>query len=93
MSTARQDIPGLEEAPLSRPVRRRHALGLPAGSVRALLAFMVLAVLWLLALYGLTPSGQVPLTFIYLQYVMILILAHFFAARWCCRGRRRSGRG
>jgi len=62
------------------PQYRRHALGLPAGSVRALLAFMVLIVLWLLALYGVTPDGKVPLAFMYLQYVMILILAHFFAA-------------
>jgi hypothetical protein len=62
------------------PQFRRHALGLPAGSVRALLAFLVLAVLWLLALYGLTPEGKVPVAYVYLQYLMILILAHFFAA-------------
>jgi len=59
---------------------------MPAGSVRALLAFMVLACLWLLALYGAakapdgTVTNKVPFAFIYLQYVMILIVAHFFVA-------------
>jgi hypothetical protein len=73
-------IPAIDSASPPAPRIRRHALGLPAGSVRALLAFMVLGVLWLLALYGMTPNGQIPVAFVYLQYVMILILAHFFAA-------------
>jgi len=74
------------------PQYRRHALGLPAGSVRALLAFMVLGVLWLLALYGMTPNGQIPVAFVYLQYVMILILAHFFAAHGNTIGKHVSPR-
>jgi hypothetical protein len=87
-------IPGLDPAatPSAAPRYRRHALGLPAGSVRALLAFMVLAVLWLLALYGLTSEGKVPLAFVYLQYVMILILAHFFAAHGNTIGKHVSAR-
>ncbi len=57
----------------------RHALNLPAGSVRALLALGVLAVLWGIALsYG--PETKLPLVFIYLQYLMVLILTHFFTA-------------
>lgn len=85
-------IPGLDPAATApaAPRHRRHALGLPAGSVRALLAFLVLAVLWLLALYGLTDKGEIPLAFIYLQYVMILILAHFFAAHGSTIGRHVS---
>jgi hypothetical protein len=63
----------------------RHALGLPAGSIRALLAFGVLAYLWLLALgpaYEGKPPTQVklPLAFVYLQILMVLVLASFFAA-------------
>jgi hypothetical protein len=77
-------------AGVAAPTYRRHALGLPAGSVRALLAFMVLVVLWLLALYGMTPDGKIPVAFIYLQYVMILILAHFFAAHGNTIGRHIS---
>jgi hypothetical protein len=63
----------------------RHALGLPAGSIRALLAFGVLAYLWLLALrplYEGKPPAEVklPLAFVYLQILMVLVLASFFAA-------------
>src|SRR5262245_49493836 len=64
----------------------RHALGLPAGSVRALLAFGALIYLWILVL---SPGrdGEGPLAareasqaFIYLQFLMVLILAHYFTA-------------
>ena len=63
---------------------RRHALGLPAGSVRALLALGVLGLAWAIVLryhYG-TPLTEktLPLAFVYLQFLMVLILAHFFAA-------------
>jgi hypothetical protein len=84
-------IPGLDDHAVPAPRQyRRHALGLPAGSVRALLAFLVLGVLWLLALYATTPEGRIPLDFIYLQYVIILILAHFFAAHGNTIGRHVS---
>jgi len=65
---------------------RRHALGLPAGSIRALLALSVLGLLWLLALQPLPGHGQslgeiqLPTVFMNLQILMILILAHFFAS-------------
>ena len=64
----------------------RHALGLPAGSIRALLALSVLGLLWLLALRPMPGAEkpavavQLPSVFIYLQMLMVLILAHFFAA-------------
>jgi hypothetical protein len=64
----------------------RHALGLPAGSVRALLAFGVLAYLWILVLApgpegkGLLAQQQASQAFIYLQFLMVLIIAHFFTA-------------
>ncbi len=83
--------------PTAPPRHPRHALGLPAGSIRAILAFMVLAVLWLLALFANRAAGEtyaltlpLPLAFIYLQYVMILILAHFFAAHGNTIGRHIS---
>jgi hypothetical protein len=64
---------------------RRHALGLPAGSVRALLALSVLALLWTIVLrydFGEEPLSKatLPMPFVYLQFLMILILAHFFAS-------------
>ncbi len=69
----------------------RHALGLPAGSIRALLALSVLGLLWLLVLCplpGQAETGEnlkvgqykVGLVYCYLQILMLLILAHFFTA-------------
>jgi hypothetical protein len=63
----------------------RHALGLPAGSVRALLAMGVLGLMWALVLrYDNvdTPiqDRKLPLPFIYLQFQMVLMIAHFFSA-------------
>ncbi|MBI1917471.1 MAG: hypothetical protein HYS12_22455 [Planctomycetes bacterium] len=55
----------------------RHALGLPAGSIRALLGLGVLGLLWGLALKF---PHKLPLSFIYLLFLMLLILAHYFAA-------------
>lgn len=70
------DIPGLSPG---RPVPvRRHPLGLPAGSVRALLTFMVLGVLWTLMLM---PSEQIgPRIPIYLYYLMFIAVVHYYAA-------------
>jgi hypothetical protein len=76
----------------SPSVPQRHALGLPAGSVRALLAFGVLGLSWLLVWrYGLLGE-KLPLEFIYLQYLGILILAHFFAAHGSTIGTHISTR-
>ncbi|GIW80943.1 MAG: hypothetical protein KatS3mg105_2750 [Gemmatales bacterium] len=57
--------------PLKSP--GRYAFGLPAGSVRALLAFLILGLVWALMIM----QRPVPL---YLQYVMFIILGHYFAA-------------
>jgi len=75
----------------------RHALGLPAGSIRAILAFAVLAMLWVIALRPLIRGQslaefQLPVEFVYLQIVMVLILAHFFAAHGGSIGPHTGGR-
>jgi hypothetical protein len=57
---------------------RRHPLGLPAGSVRALLAFMVFGIFWAMLLLPEDQAVPVPL---YLYYLMFLILGHYFAVR------------
>ncbi len=62
------------KAAAAQRVYLRHALGLPAGSVRALLGFMVMGLIWTLLLLG----RPVPL---YLQYLMFMILGHYFAVR------------
>ncbi len=58
---------------------QRHALGLPAGSIRALLALGILGLLWLfVGRYD--TEHKLPLEFIYLQFLMLLILASYFTA-------------
>src|SRR5262249_9990285 len=72
-------VPGLDDGAVRiQPRPERHALGLAAGSVRALLALGVLTLLWVVVLsnYG----GQLKPIYVYLQYLFVLILAHFFAA-------------
>ena len=56
--------------------RRMHALGLPAGSVRALLAVLVFATVWGMLLVR--PSQEVP---DYLSDLMFVIMGHYFATR------------
>src|SRR5262249_36987467 len=74
----------------------RHALGMPAGSVRALLAFAILIYLWVMALAttrdgaGLLAQKEAMTAFIYLQLVMVLILCHFVVAHGKTIGHRVS---
>ena len=67
--------PGLVIQPGARVPRQ--PLGLPAGSVRALLTFMILGLIWALLLLPEEKEVKIPL---YLYYLMFLILGHFFAA-------------
>jgi hypothetical protein len=87
----------LEPATAVPPSPARQALGLPAGSVRAMLALGVLGLSWMMAARGgleRLPDGQpvpIPRTLVYLQYVMVLILAHYFAAHGKTIGRAATG--
>src|SRR5262245_51752111 len=56
--------------------RREAALGLPHGSVRALLALMIAAGIWTWLL--LRPETIAPP---YLRDLMLIIMGHYFAAR------------
>jgi hypothetical protein len=87
--------------PEPTPGFMRHALGMPAGSVRAMLAFAILGYLWVMALgtdskgNGLLSQGEdtkVPATtaFIYLQLTMVLVLCHFVVAHGKSIGSRVS---
>jgi hypothetical protein len=74
----------------------RHALGMPAGSVRAMLALGILMYLWIMALA--TTQNNRPLldqrnatvSFIYLQLIMVLVLCHFLVAHGNTIGRHVS---
>jgi hypothetical protein len=61
--------------------RRIHALGLPSGSVRALLAVMIFATTW--GLLILRPSQEVP---DYLRDLLFVIMGHYFASRRAAAG-------
>ena len=60
--------------------RRLHALGLPAGSVRALLALLIFGTTW--GLLVVRPNQEVP---DYIRDLLFIIMGHYFAVR------RRSG--
>src|SRR5271165_795018 len=63
----------------SRPVvdwRRLHAFGLPAGSVRALLAILIFATTW--GLLIVKPNEEVP---DYVRDLLFIIMGHYFATR------------
>jgi hypothetical protein len=62
--------------------RRLHALGLPAGSIRGLLALLVFGTVW--GLLALRPMQEVP---DYLRDLLFIIMGHYFAVR------RRAGQG
>jgi hypothetical protein len=78
-------IPGLEPRP--RAARgRRHALGLPAGSIRALLALMIVGMICVLMLVS--PLQEKPIRIPpYLIYLLFMVLGHFYAAHGHSIGR------
>jgi hypothetical protein len=98
MSTtpAAHAIPGLDDSNRRVPPTvgdTRYPLGLPAGSVRAFLAFSVLGLLWALVLTYRSKEHPLPPIYPYLQFLMALILAHYFAAHGSSIGgpaRQRS---
>jgi len=75
MSFDRQESP----APISVPPR--HALGLPAGSVRAILALSVLGSLALIVLFQREDRPGVESLYVYLWGTFFLILANYFTVR------------
>jgi hypothetical protein len=56
--------------------RRLHALGLPAGSVRALLAILIFTTTW--GLLIVRPNQEVP---DFIRDLLFIIMGHYFAVR------------
>jgi hypothetical protein len=56
--------------------RTVHALGLPSGSIRALLAIVVFGTMWALLL--IQPGTEIP---DYLRDLLFIIMGHYFAVR------------
>jgi len=65
---------------LDVPLTRRQPLNLPAGSVRALLAFMVFLIIWAMLLLPEETGKEIRIPS-YLYYLMFLIIGSYFAAR------------
>ena len=71
-------VANVSPTPYGPPVRaQRQPLGLPAGSIRALLTLMILGTIWTLMLLPEQNHVRIPL---FLFYLMFLILGHYFAA-------------
>jgi hypothetical protein len=70
----------VESTPPLDDWKRLHALGLPAGSIRGLLALMVFGTIW--GLLALRPTEEIP---DYLRDLSFIVLGHYFASR------RRAG--
>jgi hypothetical protein len=62
--------------PIDADWRRTHAFGLPAGSIRALLALLIFGTTW--ALLVVRPGEEVP---DFLRDLLFIILGHYFASR------------
>jgi hypothetical protein len=69
---------------------RRHALGLPAGSVRALLTLLVVGMTCILLLLSPHKGKPIPIP-PYLLYLLFMGLGHFFAAHGTSIARPGSG--
>ena len=78
MSSTRESLMTTKSPDTLKPFdwRTIHALGLPAGSIRALLALLVFATVWGMLLVR--PSQEVP---DYLSDLMFVIMGHYFATR------------
>ena len=74
--TSEQPTPTLTPQQIRQFVRSHYALGLPNGSVRALLALIVFGGIW--GWMWLRPDGEVPA---YLRDLMFIVMGHYFAAR------------
>jgi hypothetical protein len=73
--------------PVALPAR--HALGLPAGSIRAILALLVVGLVCALLLIPI--RGQYVALPPYLLYLLFMILGHYFAAHGNTIYRRGQG--
>ncbi len=78
MSSTREKLMTMKSRETLNPIdwRSMHALGLPAGSIRALLAVLVFGTVWGMLLVR--PSQEVP---DYLSDLMFVIMGHYFATR------------
>jgi hypothetical protein len=74
--------------PVSTIPVRRHALGLPAGSIRATHILAIVALIAGILLIPTTHDISVPP---YLVYLLFLGLGHFFAAHGSSIGQRATG--
>lgn len=71
-------VDALPSVPAPIVPRPRHPLGLPPGSVRAVIILMVMGTIWALLLMPEEKNIEVPL---YLYYLLFLTLGSYFSGR------------
>jgi hypothetical protein len=69
----------MSQAPNAPPAPYRHPLGLPAGSIRALLSLLILGLLWLLLAVPEQP-GKNPIQVPMALYCLLALVFHFFGS-------------
>jgi hypothetical protein len=69
---------------------KRHALGLPAGSIRAILTLLVVGMMCILLLLSPHKGKAIPIP-PYLLYLLFLGVGHFFAAHGTSISRKGTG--
>jgi hypothetical protein len=84
---ASADIPTLGQGPRAPT---RHALGLPGGSIRAILSLMVVGLICILMLTS--PADKPTPIPPYLIYLLFMALGHYFAAHGSSISRAGSGK-
>ena len=80
-------LPDLSEPP-PIPWRKCHALGLPEGSIRALLAIAIFGTIWVML--SRRPYEEIP---DYLRDLLFIVMGHYFASRRRVVGAESPGPG
>lgn len=76
MDMTQETTPPMTPEQVKLYIKKHYALGLPSGSVRALLALITFGGIW--AWMWLRPDAEVPE---FLRNLMFIIMGHYFAAR------------
>jgi hypothetical protein len=87
-----QPLPPPVAPPIPEP-ELRATFGWRPGTIRGLLSLLVLALLWTVALFS--PEferGRLPLIYVYLQYLLVLIIAYYFPPYGSIRRAARNDR-
>jgi hypothetical protein len=78
MQSPNGELP-MSQAPDAAPAPYRHPLGLPAGSIRAIMSLMILGLFWLLLVVP-QQEGKNPIHVPLAVYCLLALVLHFFGS-------------